>query len=765
MVFIALLISAALSVAGTFLIKRRIKIKETTLAALINVVVNVLMLFLLFDGADGLSGISFGKFIVSFTTSLAVELIRAAVYFIKEKRLFLPTCALLALFLSLYAELVVCNFRCFQSAGYDSQTLESPYYGNGLKNVEGDIWIVEKETTATIEYTNLDCEIKNVYADVRAYNTDGTEYSVRITFYADDEANKTSRKLQAIDVLGSIETSKYIKMSLSGKSTTFRMQFSTKGNRIEIGAVKINAPRPYEVNVFRLMSVFLVILVILVMLPGSPLYRIKMSHGKISVRIAAGIAALLVFAVFIGVSATNANFNSNVARHHNQYAELADAFIKNQLWLDKEVPEALINMDNPYDRTERDKVMKEAGTSASWDTAYYNGRYYVYFGVVPVILTFLPYKLITGTDLHCAQSVTFFMFFAVFGVFALIKAIIYRFLDKDRVPLLTYLAVSAATVIGGGFMYLAQFPDLYSTPIIAGAAFLLWGLYFLISAEKDGRMRWYFLLPGSLCMALVAGCRPQMLLFSIALVPIYINEVFKKRTLFSKKSVGATVSLVLPVCMVAFLLMMYNYARFGSPFDFGANYNLTTNDMTRRGFEVDRLGLGLFTYLFQLPKFISVFPFIRSADMDTHYMGTNIYETIYGGALTTTPILWSLTLLFRMKKRVTDKTPVLFSALLCVAALGIIIVDTEGAGLLSRYFSDFRFMMCIAAAIPILFFSADETTEEHGNSAALKGYVTFALISVVFFEFFLLFTRGTMKFASSPNTTFVTFEHFIDFWS
>lgn len=32
--------------------------------------------------------------------------------------------------------------------------------------------------------------------------------------------------------------------------------------------------------------------------------------------------------------------------------------------------------------------------------------------------------------------------------------------------------------------------------------------------------------------------------------------------------------------------MWYNAARFGSPFDFGANYNLTSNDMTRRGFAV-----------------------------------------------------------------------------------------------------------------------------------------------------------------------------------
>lgn len=764
MFLITLFLSALFACAGVFLRKRRPRFKDFLPAALVNAAVTFAALLLVYNGKDALFGVSAGKIAFSVATALMIELIRIAAHFVRSNRLVVPVCAVISLLVALYAELVVCNFRAFVSEGYEEQTVEATKYGGGLRKEETG-WSIQSESTATAEFKKLDCEIKNIYADIKAYDADGTEHSVRVTVYADDEANKTVRKLQSVDILGGIEGTKYIKMALSEKSTLFRLQFSSKAERIEIGTVKINVREPYEVNAVRLLVLFILAFIISLIRPNSPLYKFKMSDSAILVRSVAALTALLVFSGLLAIAATNASVNSNKASHHDQYAELADAFTKKQLWLDKEVPEELINMENPYDRNERDKVMREAGKSAAWDTAYYDGHYYVYFGVVPVVLTFLPYRLLTGGDLHCAPSAMFFMLFAVFGLFALIKAIIDRYLNREKISLLLYLLVASAATVGGGFMYLAQIPDLYAIPIVSGAAFTLWGLYFWLSAEKNGRMRWYFLLPGSLCMALVAGCRPQMVAYYLAALPVFIPAIFKKRTLFSKKSVVATLSLVLPIVGVAALLMAYNYARFGSPFDFGANYNLTTNDMTRRGFESGRIGLGLFTYLFQLPKPISVFPYIRSADMDTRFMGTTTYETIYGGVIATTPLIWALLLLFRMRKRADGKTPLMIAVSLCVAALAIIVFDTECAGLLPRYFSDFRFMLCIAAAIPLLYFSADEKTEEHGNAVALRGFVAFAFVSVLLFEFLMLFMRGSMRFSAEPNTAFVTFEHYIEFWS
>ena len=49
-------------------------------------------------------------------------------------------------------------------------------------------------------------------------------------------------------------------------------------------------------------------------------------------------------------------------------------------------------MANPYDTAAR----QAAAPDALWDVAYYQGRYYVYFGVVPCLLFQLPFEALTG---------------------------------------------------------------------------------------------------------------------------------------------------------------------------------------------------------------------------------------------------------------------------------------------------------------------------------------------------------------------------------
>ena len=59
--------------------------------------------------------------------------------------------------------------------------------------------------------------------------------------------------------------------------------------------------------------------------------------------------------------------------------------------------------------------MSEAGEWYNWDHAYYKGKYYVYFGVVPAILFYLPYYVITGTHLHNHVLIFFLSLFFTAG--------------------------------------------------------------------------------------------------------------------------------------------------------------------------------------------------------------------------------------------------------------------------------------------------------------------------------------------------------------
>ena len=45
---------------------------------------------------------------------------------------------------------------------------------------------------------------------------------------------------------------------------------------------------------------------------------------------------------------------------------------------------------------------------------------------------------------------------------------------------------------------------------------------------------------------------------------------------------------MLPFVIFGAFMMFYNYARFGSVFDFGQNYNLTVMDMTAEHFNIEK---------------------------------------------------------------------------------------------------------------------------------------------------------------------------------
>ena len=200
-------------------------------------------------------------------------------------------------------------------------------------------------------------------------------------------------------------------------------------------------------------------------------------------------------------------------------------------------------------------------------------------------------------------------------------------------------------------------------------------------------------------MALVAASRPQFLLVSVIAIVLFWSSVFTERSLFSKKSIASTIAICLPYVLVAAGVMWYNNARFGSPFDFGQNYNLTTNDMTGRGFRFERVGLSLFTYFFQPPNINAAFPFVDNVQINTGYLGTTITEPMFGGIFMTIPLLWILLLVPSISK--TLKKYNLFYLVTTLFALSLIIgvVDAQGAGLLQRYVSDFAYLAILAAII------------------------------------------------------------------
>lgn len=326
----------------------------------------------------------------------------------------------------------------------------------------------------------------------------------------------------------------------------------------------------------------------------------------------------------------------------------------------------------------------------------------MYFGVVPELLFYLPCYMLTGHQFPNYMAVYLCYCGFILAAFALYREIIRRWFPQT--PFSLYLLISIMTVCCGNYLAVAIRPDLYHTPIMAATMFTVGGLWLWIKGKyaEGNRKRVCFFL-GSACMALVAGCRPQMLLFSFLAVALFREEVIKRRELFSRRALWDTVCICLPYVVVAVGIMYYNAARFGSPFDFGATYSLTSNDMTKRSFNVAQTVLGIWYYFLQPPLIGSDFPFLQANQLESSYMGKLNSEYIYGGILACNVFTWVVVFIKKGKTVLEQKGIYAFVLMNIFISLIIGIVDVNGAGILQRYMADMIWGLWFAAALMMLY--------------------------------------------------------------
>ena len=120
-------------------------------------------------------------------------------------------------------------------------------------------------------------------------------------------------------------------------------------------------------------------------------------------------------------------WNGTIPGHRDQYERMAQSILNGHLYLEYEdVDPRLSEMENPYDPQAR----KELGIYYHWDHAFYNGKYYMYFGIVPVVLLFLPYQLLTGNALTTYKATQIFTVGTILAIFALFDFLRKKFFPK-----------------------------------------------------------------------------------------------------------------------------------------------------------------------------------------------------------------------------------------------------------------------------------------------------------------------------------------------
>ena len=666
-----------------------------------------------------------------------------------------------ALILALLLEVTVFQYRTYLTIGNDPIGVTPKVYAGGVQNADGSFTV---EETLKLKTDNMEEDVNSLRLSFSIENGDGEEdpYASYVAIYARDEANEDYYIVGERDVLEKVPSTGDMILHLSGKMHSMVVIFSAdEGETVRVDEMTLNPRIPMHFSALRLLLAFLTILWIrLAVCPAE-----KKLHEK-------GILAaviLLQIGLFTGAVLLNPIYREVPWEHHMQYHKLAVALSEGHLYLDDVPPTSLLTMENPYDFDSRDRILENTGEECLWDVAYYHGAYYVYFGVVPVLVFYLPWYLVTGTAFPTWVGILIVGILLIVGTFWLTYELRRKYFPK--VPFMTWILTTLMMINGCGALTIMRRPDYYSLPILMGVALSVYGIAFWLSSLEETKVNGWKLAVGCLCMALVAGCRPQLLLGSFLIFPIFWNAVFKNRQLFSGNSRGKTTAAILMYAVVAACLMIYNYKRFGSVFDFGANYNLTTNDMTKRGVELGRIPYALFTYLFQLPAVSAAFPYLLEVMHKTTYLGKTISEGTFGGFFTVNLIPFAAFLVmghrmwFAENGKMTESGKRMYgmAGLSLLSGIVIIIADAEAAGILQRYYSDFGWLFYIGGII--CFYAAWQHNAENADRAKLLHiFLNISFAICMAYNFLLLFIDNSDTLVSVDPARFYSICQQLAFW-
>lgn len=600
---------------------------------------------------------------------------------------------ILGLALGVLIECFLVNYRTWES--FTFSPIEGYLVDYGSKEdieMPGEVHFSKEE--AVIEITDINAMVHNLYLNIQPEKKSIRQLTIRIS--AADDGNELYYQLPAIVISANNPSGSYVKLNLSGKAKKLKIEMEDlRGEKVWV-KTGLNVHKPFDINISHIAGIFVLWILVCGLYAMRHLFKQKcnLKDKKQYVICVAVIGIELAIVLF--ASFDTAKYVNPPWVHHYQYEKLAQSLAKGHFYLDIEPCKELLAMDNPYDKNLR----KELKVPYEWDTAYYQGKYYVYFGIVPVLVFYLPFYLITGHGFPTIAGTVICEALLILGILFLMLALVKKYFRKTAFGV--FLLLDILVFCGSGILIIASYPTFYALPIIMGLCFVVWGWYFILSGLSPDRIYIKRLLAGCICLALTAGCRPQMLAACFPGLCILI-PYFKKTWKLDKSScMKYTCICLIPFILVGLLLMYYNFARFGSPFDFGANYNLTTNDMTNRGFHPDRFPLGIYMFLFQPVNFQSQFPFIQKTEAVTAYQGITIFEGMYGGILMLHPFLWMNLLLCKLRKGLKRKGLLLFAWVSLGAGLVIMCADVQMAGILMRYMCDFGIFLSIPAVLVIL---------------------------------------------------------------
>lgn len=619
------------------------------------------------------------------------------------KKIFSSKRWIIFLIVAILLEVILFNIRFWDSI--DNQELNNyKISGHGI-NIDGNQLTVTEEN-GYLELYGFSAHISNLYLNV---SNDEEDSVVTVNIRGDDATS--SSKINTVDcgtaqIVDKVDATKYIRLHLREKSSFLRIYFNVQeGTVLNLDDLRVNCVQPFSFLWYRVAIIFVILIVVNMLRASSKLYKIGLFSSGKKEKLSILFLMILVALVLGGVTRAirpSITLNEAVASGNTaqiQYNELTDAILDGHTYIDKDYVDELEKLDNPYDTAMRMELQEKTGHVYPWDYAYYDGKVYCYFGIVPVLFLFLPFKVITGIHLSPWNAMTVLSIIWTIVIFLFIYALCRRFFKHVSVG--AFCVLSVFMVFACWTTNLIFIGNVYSQAQMFALLFGIFGLSCWLLSSNGVKIRKSLLILGSFCTALVSGCRPQLVLVIFLAFPIFWQEI-RERKFFSKKSIANTLCVIVPIIFVAVGVMYYNFIRFDSPFDFGATYNLTGGDMVHRGNDWARLPLGLYQYLFKGIDTTSFYPFIKRVDNLNDYMGFTSFDEMFGGFFSYNLLCITCVLAFKLRNLLKKYKVYSFAVISIVMGIIICVLDIQVSGMTGRYLADFGWLFAIATILILI---------------------------------------------------------------
>lgn len=586
--------------------------------------------------------------------------------------------------------------------------------GPGLVRTDAGALRVADPTSAWLEVP-ADGTSDYARVDVRAARQDALRvFHLRVTF-ADGDGTGVVRSV-------STSSSRSLFLRAPGSGTMRVWVEEAKGAVVPIEAVRANVRVPFSFSPMRVALMAGVLIAAAAWRPRSRLWRIPVDPSSRGQRLAfAALTAPFAVATVANVAwqmryAVPLSFHMTGGYTYDidQYGHLADALLHGRVSLDLPVPPELASAADPYDVATRRRLLDAGVSPIYWDYAFHDGRWYSYFGVVPAVLLFAPYRALTGRMLSSAAAVHLLMFLALVFLWLLAIRLVVCLAPRTSVAAVSILL--AFMPLASNAVYLAYRTNFYSVPFAASLALTTLGLWLWLGAQTTKRPlnpadRWRvegapeLSLPrlglGAACIALNFGCRPTFCLAALLGIPLFWPQIramagdLRARRIHVAHALRAP-GVVLGAALVPVVpLALYNHVRFGSFLTFGNEYQFTVTDMTAFSQPLRDVPLMVGYYLLLPVRLVDAFPFVALSP--TPLPQWAFAEPMVGGLVVMCPMLLAALALPWAARR--GRRPALMALPVAALAIGMLVVvfDAASAGLGWRYMGDFGWLFALAA--------------------------------------------------------------------